>query len=112
MPGSTPGNPQPNTNTIMNTTTITETPAAPVSVRYWLSHVLHTRNFGSTYIHAAVREAHPHWEAIQFPELGIEFRYGGYGRSLQGGGHKYKVSARYTATGKPVPTKAIRALLA
>jgi len=38
------------------------------------------------------------------------FSWQGYGRSLQSGGHKYKVHAYYTATGKPVPSKILQSI--
>jgi len=68
-----------------------------------ISYVLQTRTYGHTYVHAAVRAN------VQFHykhEInGVIFRISGYGRSLQAGGHKYKVHAVNSVTGKPVRTK-------
>ena len=42
----------------------------------------------------------------------VAFSISSYGRSLQGGGHKYKVAAKYCETGKPVPSKVLKSIAA
>jgi len=83
-------------------TTTTTTP-----LQYWIKATLATRAFGHTYIHKNMRGidyCHSH-------ESGdMTFIWGSYGRSLAGGGHKYKVRAVYTATAQPVPTKVLKSL--
>lgn len=69
--------------------------------RYYAAQVLKTRSFGHTYVHSGGRRAFEHGD--------IYFSVSGYGRSLQGGGHKYKVHAY--RDGKPVPSKELKALL-
>jgi hypothetical protein len=65
--------------------------------------VLKTRTFGHCYVKVGDRH--------KFGTVdGITYSFTSYGRSLQGGGHKYKVHANYSETGKPVPTKALKAL--
>ena len=84
------------------TTTTTITP-----LQYWTNAALATRDYGHTYVHKAMRGidyCHSH-------ETGdMTFIWGSYGRSLAGGGHKYKVRAVYTATAQPVPTKILKSL--
>lgn len=70
---------------------------------YWSGRALATRDFGHTYVHAA-------WRIASYTEKGIVFTWSSWGRSLAGGGHKYKVHARYVATGEPVPTKVLKSL--
>jgi len=79
-----------------------------------LPYVTQTRRFGSTYVHAGVRAAVTGWQGVEGSLNGerVVATYSGYGRSLQGGGHKYKAHCRYVATGKPVPSKLIGAILA
>jgi hypothetical protein len=77
------------------------TPTAAVMSAY----VKQTRTFGYTYVHAAIREACNQYDCI--PASPILFRLSGYGRSLQGGGHKYKVHAINRETGRPVPTASL-----
>lgn len=74
-----------------------------------LPYVRDTRRFGHTYIHAAVRRAIHGWQGIEGTLNGepIVATFCGYGRSLQGGGHKYKAHLRYVSSGKPVPSKLI-----
>ena len=86
---------------IMNTT-------IKSTLAYWIAQVGKTRKFGHTYVHANVRQETMAWKA--FEHDGIIFSYSSYGRSLNSGGHKYKVSARYAATGKPVSTKVLKAI--
>lgn len=73
------------------------------SAAYFASLALQTRWFGSVYVHAGNR-------AYSREIDGIEYTVSGYGRSLQSGGHKYKVHAR--RDGKPVPTTELRAIRA
>jgi len=79
----------------MNTT---ETTARQFDAAYFAAQVIKTRKYGETYVHVGA----PH----EFQHEGITFRVTGYGRSLQSGGHKYKVHA--TRDGKPVPTAILR----
>jgi hypothetical protein len=67
------------------------------SASYYRSLVRATRAFGSCYLHAGMPD--------RFEADGIAYEVTGYGRSLQGGGHKYK--ARATRDGKPVSSKAL-----
>ena len=66
-----------------------------------IAYVLQTRRYGSTYIHAANRDA---FGLID----GVEYGWGSYGRSMQAGGHKHKAYAR--RDGKPVPTVELKQL--
>lgn len=78
--------------------------------RMLIAYALQTRDFGHTYVHAAVRNAvdfHFRHEVD-----GMVFRISSYGRSLQGGGHKYKVHAISIANGKPVPSKVLKSTFA
>lgn len=73
---------------------------------YWIKQTLETRRCGHTYVHA------PRRRAAEFPwcahnDLGVTFSFTGWGRSLQSGGHKYKVHAR-DSNGHPIPTKVLR----
>jgi len=70
---------------------------------YWSGRALATRDFGHTYVHAA-------WRGENYVHENIVFAWSSWGRSLAGGGHKYKVHARYTTTGEPVPTKILKSL--
>ena len=67
---------------------------------YYITQVIKTRAFGYTYVHSGGR--------AQFDWNDIPFYVTGYGRSLQGGGHKYKVLAY--RDGKPVKTAELRTL--
>jgi hypothetical protein len=80
----------------MNTTKT----ARQFDLAYYIAQAIKTRQFGHTYVHTGGR--------AQFDHGDITFFVTGYGRSLQGGGHKYKVSA--TRDGKTVPTAELRAL--
>jgi len=75
-----------------------------------LGYVFETRRFGATYVHSCVRRSVMGWQGAEATLDGraVRLTFGSYGRSLQAGGHKYKAWARYTDTGKPVPTKALR----
>lgn len=76
---------------------------------YWSTLTLQTRRFGHTYVHTPARaETASPWKACEHGD--IIFSYTGWGRSLNTGGHKYKVHARYQSTGKPVPSKVLKAL--
>jgi hypothetical protein len=80
-----------------------------MKIQTLLPYVQDTRNYGCTYVHAAVRKAIHGWEGIQGTLNGecVVATFCGYGRSLQGGGHKYKAHLRYVASSKPVPSKLI-----
>ena len=68
---------------------------------YFKAQVIKTRQFGHTYVHAGA----PH----EFHHGDIQFAVSSYGRSLQSGGHKYRVLAY--RDGKPVKTAELRALV-
>lgn len=74
------------------------------SVSYYASRVLETRRYGHTYVHAACR-GYLNYGTIPGD---ISFSVSGWGRSLQSGGHKFKVHAR--RNGKPVPSTELRAI--
>jgi hypothetical protein len=80
--------------------TTTNTIARTFDLAYFKAQVIKTRQFGHTYVHAGA----PH----EFQHGDIQFAISGYGRSLQGGGKKYKVSA--IRDGKPVSTVELRAI--
>jgi len=67
---------------------------------YYLALVIQTRKFGSCYLHAGL-PPRPVYGDIQFVVTG-------YGRSLAGGGHKYKAYAM--RDGKPVRSKELYTL--
>lgn len=77
-------------------------------LHYWVSLVMQTRRYGHTYVHSGARAAQFSFRA--FEHNGIIFSYTGWGRSLNTGGHKYKVHARYVDNGKPVPSKILKTL--
>ena len=68
----------------------------PFGLAYYRGLVTQTRRYGSCYKHAAAPREYRHGST--------RFVVTGYGRSLQGGGHKYKAYA-YDPADKPVPTK-------
>lgn len=77
-------------------------------LKYWVAATIATRTWGHTYVHAKMRGIEFCWAC---PKTGhLTFIWGSYGRSLAGGGHKYKVRAVYCATGRPVPTKILKSL--
>ena len=81
--------------------------STPQELKYWAAMTIATRTWGHTYIHVKMRGidyCHSH------PTGDMTFLWMSYGRSLAGGGHKYKVRAVYTATGRPVPTKILKSL--
>jgi len=65
------------------------------SARYYRGLVHTTRRFGSCYLHEGM--------PAEFEADGINYTVTPYGRSLQGGGHKYKAYAH--RDGKPVSSK-------
>lgn len=71
--------------------------------QYWSALVRQTRSFGHTYVHSQARAEVMGWKGTTFGN--VLFTFSGYGRSLQSGGHKYKVHARNVDTGKPTPSK-------
>lgn len=78
-----------------------------------IGYVIDTRYFGQTYVHVNVRRSAFRFDGILGEVNGRQVRltWTGWGRSLQSGGHKYKAHANYTDTGKPVPTKLLRAIV-
>lgn len=78
-------------------------------LQYWIGLTMQTRRFGHTYVHSGARAA-TEFSFRAFEHEGIVFSFSGYGRSLSAGGHKYKVRARYTDSGKPVPSKVLKSL--
>jgi hypothetical protein len=83
-----------------------------MNIQSILPYVRDTRQYGSTYVHAAVRNAVHGWQGIEGSLNGerVVATFCGYGRSLQSGGHKYKAHVRYVATGKPVPSNLINSI--
>ena len=79
------------------------------SLQYWIGLTLQTRRYGHTYVHAGAR-ASTQFSFRAFEHNGVIFSFTGWGRSLNTGGHKYKVHARDAETGKPVSSKVLRAL--
>lgn len=77
---------------------------------YWAALALQTRRYGHCYVHSGAREAAEFAFCAYQTADGIKFSFSGWGRSLQSGGHKYKVHARYADTGRPVPSKVLSAL--
>jgi hypothetical protein len=69
---------------------------------------LQTRRFGHCYVPADIRNNVWGWRGVTHGDIKLSFR--GFGRSLQSGGHKYKVHARYVANDMPVPSKVLAAL--
>ena len=67
---------------------------------YYRALVLQSRRFGSCYLHAGAPSTYQHDD--------ITFRVTGYGRSLAGGGHKYKAYAM--RDGKPVRSTELKNL--
>lgn len=82
------------------TITPTESQARQFDVAYFAAQALQTRSYGHVYVHVGAPAEFQHGE--------ITFSVSGYGRSLQSGGHKYKVHA--TRGGKPVPSTELRTL--
>jgi hypothetical protein len=78
----------------------TTKPVRNFNLAYFVAQAIKTRNFGHTYVHVSAPS--------EFQHEDIVFCVSGYGRSLQVGGHKYKVSA--TRDGKTVKTDELRRL--
>jgi hypothetical protein len=78
-----------------------------MTINNLLPYVRETRQYGCTYVHAAVRRTVYGWQGIEGQLDGetVVATFGSWGRSLQGGGHKYKAHLNYKATGKPVLSK-------
>jgi hypothetical protein len=74
-----------------------KTTTATPSAAYYNTLVRKTRAYGSCYLHAGM--------PTHFSADGIDYSVTGYGRSLEGGGHKFKAYAH--RNGKIVPTKAL-----
>lgn len=91
----------------LNTPALTAPPS--YGLDYWIALTLQTRRFGHTYVHSGARRQAA-FSFRAFEHDGVIFSYSSYGRSLNGGGHKYKVHARHPATGKPVPAKVLKVL--
>ena len=76
-----------------------------------ISYVATTRRYGQCYVRKDFREAvKERWNCI--PGANIEGKpvtlsYSGWGKSLESGGHKYKMHARFSETSKPVPSKSL-----
>jgi hypothetical protein len=70
--------------------------------------VLQTRRFGYVYVPTAARQSITSWEGL-FAD-GVRYYYTSYGRSLQSGGHKYKVYAVDSQTNKPVSSRLLRGI--
>jgi hypothetical protein len=71
------------------------------NLAYFAGQAIHTRRFGHTYVHKGAPDVYYFGEIV--------FTVTGFGRSLQGGGHKYKVSAR--RNDKAVPNEELQSLL-
>lgn len=68
---------------------------------YYIRRALETREYGQCYVHVGMR-------CVMRVFDGREYHVSGYGRSLQSGGHKYKVHARIED--KPISTKELSKL--
>lgn len=92
---------------MITTTDSSNTASTEVSIKSLIPYVRQTRQYGHTYVHAAVRDSVAGWQGLTGTLDGRDVRvtFSGYGRSLQAGGHKYKAHARFTDTGKPVASK-------
>lgn len=94
----------------MNTTTDTASASTTYGLRYWIAQTMQTRHWGHTYVHTGARSQAP-FRFRAFEHDGITFSFCSWGRSLNTAkGHKYKVHARYSDSGKPVPTKVLKTL--
>lgn len=71
--------------------------------RYYAGLVLQTRKFGHCYVHASKR-------IYSLTINDIVFIIGSYGKSIQYGGHKFKVSAK-NVDGTPISTKILKTML-
>jgi len=88
----------------MKTLTSTQVTTA----KYWANLALQTRRFGHVYVPAAARQSITSWEGLFID--GVRYYYASYGRSLQSGGHKYKVYAVDPQSNKPISSKLLRDL--
>jgi hypothetical protein len=68
---------------------------------------LQTRRFGHCYVPVGIRRKMHGCQVATHENIKLTFC--GWGRSLNTGGHKYKVHARYLDD-TPVPTKVLKAL--
>lgn len=91
-------------------TTTENTATATANLLALVQNVCETRKFGHTYVKAAVRKEVTGYDGItaRIGDREVKITFEGYGRSLAYGGHKYKANARFSDTGKPVPSKDIR----
>lgn len=87
---------------------MTTQPQLTYGLKYWTGLTMQTRRFGHTYVHSGARAATSGF--LAFEHDGIRFSFSGWGRSLNTGGHKYKVHARFADSGKPVPSKVLKSL--
>ena len=71
---------------------------------YWANLALQTRRYGHCYVHVGARP----YNGYTTEDGMVIFTFSGWGRSLQSGGHKYKVHANHAVTGKPVSTTALK----
>jgi hypothetical protein len=98
----------------MNATTTTA-PLTPAQiVGYMIGYVTSTRKFGQTYVHAPVRHASRFCFDVVPARIGdraVRLSYSSWGRSWQGGGHKYKAHANWSDTGNPVPSKMLHDII-
>jgi hypothetical protein len=81
------------------------------TIHNMIRYVWDTRQFGVTYVHAAIRHAVQPWQGLLGTLDGRTVRatYGSWGRSLQSRrGHKFKAWLRFEDTGKPVPTSRLQ----
>jgi hypothetical protein len=85
---------------LTHTMSLTESPARQFDAAYFAAQALQTRSYGHVYVHVGA--------PAEFQHGDITFSVTGYGRSLQSGGHKYKVHA--TRNGKPVSSTELRTL--
>lgn len=86
-----------------------QTEKTQYNLHYWIGLVMQTRRYGRTYVHSGARAA-AQFSFRAFEHDGIVFSFTGWGRSLITGGHKYKVHARYSDSGKPVSSKILKTL--
>lgn len=77
-----------------------------------VGYVTDTRRYGQTYLHAPVRRSIPADGVLGSVEgRAVRITYRGWGKSLLSKtGHKYKVHANYTDSGKPVPSNLLNAI--
>lgn len=98
--GSRESSPQTINHQLTQHMTITKSPARQYSVAYYASQVLKTRSYGHTYVHVGAPGEFKHGDIV--------FTVTSYGRSIESGGHKYKVYAH--RNGKPVSSAELRTL--